>query len=186
MTQFLEKIPDSKSYYTKHTGGHEMIILTILNKANVQSFLELGIYKGDCIMKAAQFIPNCVGVDIVDHIGPNKNFKFVNATTDDFFSSNTSKFDAIFIDAEHKLDVAIRDLENSLKVLNYNGFIFMHDTDPACKELVHPGYCGTAYGINEYVYKSHPELDMVTLPVTEAGITIIKRKNENRATSYFQ
>ena len=184
MAHFLKNLPDNKAFYRKISGDHEVIILQILHKANIQNFLELGIYKGDCICKAKQFIPNCVGVDIIDHIGPNKNFTFIKSTTDEFFLSNTSKFDAIFIDADHKIESAIKDLENSLKILNYNGIIFMHDTDPVCKELVNPGYCGDSYGINKYIYENHPELDIITLPVTEAGLTIIKRKNENRSTNY--
>lgn len=173
-----------KSFYPPKTGGHESVILDILKKTYCHNYLELGIYKGDIISKAATFITNCVGVDIIDHIGPIKNFKFIKLSTDDFFISNTDKFDIIFIDADHKYESCVKDLENSLKILNYNGIIFIHDTDPISKKYTDSGYCGDSYNINNYIYNNHTELDLITLPLTEAGLTIIKRKHENRYNLY--
>lgn len=174
-----------KSFYPSTTGGHETVILDILNKVNCQKYLELGIYKGETISKAATFINKAVGVDIIDHIGINKNFEFIKSSTDDFFDSNEENFDAIFIDADHKYESCIKDFENSLKILNYNGFIFIHDTDPISKKYTDFGYCGDSYKINNYIYDKHPELDLITLPLTEAGLSIVKRKNENRYNLYI-
>lgn len=173
-----------KSFYPQKTGGHETVILDILKKVNCQKYLELGIYKGDTISKASAFINKTVGVDIIDHIGPNKQFHFVNSTTDDFFNKNKENFDVIFIDADHKYESCVKDFENSLKILNYNGFIFIHDTDPISEKYTDFGYCGDSFKINKYIYDKYPELDLITLPLTEAGLSIIKRKNENRYNLY--
>ena len=169
-----------KSFYPPNTGGHESVILDILKKVNCQKYLELGIYKGSIISVASKFVNKTVGVDIIDHIGSNKNFDFINSTTDDFFNENKENFDVIFIDADHKYESCVKDFENSLKILNYNGFIFIHDTDPISNKYTDFGYCGDSYKINKYIYENHQELDIITLPLTEAGLTIVKRKNENR------
>ena len=175
----------SKSFYPPRTGGHETVILDIIKKVNCQNYLELGIYKGDTISKASAFVENCVGVDIIDHIGEDKHFRFIKATTDDFFNENKETFDVIFIDADHKYESCVKDFENSLKILNYNGFIFIHDTDPISKKYTGFGFCGDSYKINDYIYKHHQDLDLITLPLTEAGLTIVKRKHENRHNLYI-
>jgi len=176
---------NNKSFYPPRTGGHESVILDILRKVNCQKYLELGIYKGNTIRIASTFINKTVGVDIIDHIGPNKNFHFIKSTTDDFFSKNKENFDVIFIDADHKFESCVKDFENSLKILNYNGFIFIHDTDPISEKYTNFGYCGDSFKINKYIYDKYPELDLITLPLTEAGLSIIKRKNENRHNLYI-
>jgi len=174
----------SKSFYPDTTGGHEIVILHILHKVNCKKYLELGIYKGDIISKASGFVSKCVGVDIIDHIGNNKKFDFIKSSTDDFFKKNKENFDVIFVDADHKFDSCVKDFENSLKILNYNGFIFIHDTDPISIKYTDPGYCGDSYKILNYIYDNHAELDIITLPLTEAGLTIVKRKHENRHNLY--
>jgi predicted O-methyltransferase YrrM len=105
-------------------------------------------------------------------------------TADDFFSINNENFDIIFIDADHKYESCVKDLENSLNILNYNGIIFIHDTDPVSLKYTMSGYCGDSYKINKYIYDTHPELDLITLPLTEAGLSIVKRKNQNRFNLY--
>lgn len=175
----------NKSFYTNKTGGHEHVILQMMHKMNCQNYLELGIYKGDIILNACKFVNNCVGVDIIDYISVNKSFNFINSTTDDFFKNNTQMFDIIFIDADHKFESCVKDLENSLKILNYNGVIFIHDTDPISEKYTDSRYCGDSYKINDYIYNHHHELDIITLPLTEAGLSIVKRKNENRHNLYI-
>ena len=173
------------SFYPVTTGGHESIILNILYRSNIQNYLELGVYKGDIIREASMFIPTCVGVDITRHFTYDNKFSFYQMTTDAFFLQNKQQFDAIFIDADHKIESCITDLENSLKILNYNGYIFIHDTDPISLKYTDFGYCGDSYKINDYISETHTELDMITLPITESGITIVKYKNQNRYNTYI-
>ena len=177
---------NNKSFYPNNTGGHELVILHMMHKMNCQNYLELGIYKGEVILNVCKFASNCVGVDVIDYIGENKPFNFINSTTDEFFKNNTQNFDVIFIDADHKYESCIKDLENSLKILNYNGIIFIHDTDPITEKYTASGYCGDSYKINNYIYENHKELDLITLPLTEAGLSIIKRKSENRHNLYIK
>jgi len=71
-----------------------------------------------------------------------------------------------------------------LSILNYEGTIFLHDTDPNSKDLLPSGYCGDAYRIVDYVKCNHPELDMITMPVWREGLTMIKRNADRRIKKY--
>ena len=51
-------------------------------------------------------------------------------TSDNFFKKNKKNFDVIFIDGLHHYEQCRKDIINSLKVLNKNGFIFLHDMIP--------------------------------------------------------
>lgn len=166
-------------------GSHTPIIVALCKELNPSKYLELGLYDGFNINQVKNVLPNCIfyGVDIV-----NRNFfglNFFNTTTDIFFEQNVVEdFDVIFIDADHSYKSVLRDLENSLKVLSENGVIFVHDTDPKDKILIDPLYCGDSYKINEYL-DSRTDLEYITLPISEAGLTIIKRKEEKRFKKFI-
>jgi hypothetical protein len=55
-------------------------------------------------------------------------------TSDEFFATHDMKFDLIFIDGLHISDQVDKDIVNSLKCLNDNGTIVMHDCNPAVEE----------------------------------------------------
>ena len=104
-------------------------ILNILaENFNLKSYLEIGVQEPkNCLLKI-----NCltkVGVD------PAVSHPLVYKTTsDNFFSTNTKKFDLIFIDGLHEYNQVKKDFLNALEVLNDNGFIMLHDTMPLQKE----------------------------------------------------
>ena len=52
-------------------------------------------------------------------------------TSDEFFSQNKETFDLIFIDGLHIHEQVLKDIDNSLNVLNENGVILLHDCLPA-------------------------------------------------------
>jgi len=58
---------------------------------------------------------------------PDKEFKFFNMTTDEFFEANKNFYDCIFIDADHDYECVKRDYLNSLKCVNPGGFLIFHD-----------------------------------------------------------
>ena len=57
----------------------------------------------------------------------------VRKTSDDFFQDNKQNFDIIFIDGLHHYEQVKKDINNSLKFLNKNGFILVHDCLPRTK-----------------------------------------------------
>ena len=51
-------------------------------------------------------------------------------TSDDFFKKNNEKFDLIFLDGLHTHEQTIKDIDNSLEVLNNHGVVIIHDCLP--------------------------------------------------------
>lgn len=63
-----------------------------------------------------------------------KVFVKYRMTSDEYFANHTEKYDIIFIDGLHENEQVYRDIQNSLKVLNPNGSIIMHDCLPEKEE----------------------------------------------------
>lgn len=160
--------------------NHTQIIYNIAAAAQYQSYLELGLYNGETIELVNSVVPNCVGVDI--NI-VNINCNFFHGNTNDFFKQNTQTFDMIFIDADHTYESVKIDFQNALNILNTNGVIILHDTDPVSKQYLQPGYCGDAYKIINNIEQTK-ELNIVTIPVQEAGLSIVNRKLDRRLLNY--
>ena len=84
-------------------------------------YLEIGCDNNICF-KSIPVIGK-IGVD------PNKGGN-IKDTSDNFFKNNKNRFDVIFIDGLHIYEQCRRDVINSLKVLDKNGYIFLHDMTP--------------------------------------------------------
>ena len=156
------------------------MIYNIIKSIGCESYLELGLYDGNTINKINTIVPHCVGVDIIP---VNITGTFFLGTTDDFFKINKETFDIIFIDANHSLKSAEKDFNNSLKILNKYGIIFIHDTDPISEKYTLQGYCGDSYKLIDML-NENKELNCITLPVLAAGLTIINRKSDRRSFIY--
>lgn len=163
---------------------HGNIIKEIVKNTSCNNYLELGIYDGLNISEIAPFVKRAVGVDFLDK-REYFNYEFIQSSTDDFFINNNEIYDIIFIDADHNVDSVKKDLENSLKILNKHGIIFLHDTHPKESYLLDPGYCNNCYQIINYIKEYHPELELINLPISEAGLTIVNRKNEYRHLNFL-
>jgi predicted O-methyltransferase YrrM len=64
--------------------------------------------------------------------------QIIKKTSDSFFQSNKDYFDLFFIDGDHTALQVFKDIENSLKWLNDNGCIVLHDICPLKKNLHYP------------------------------------------------
>ena len=84
-------------------------------------YLEIGCENNMCFNSIP--VVNKIGVD------PERGGN-VRKTSDNFFKNNKKEFDVIFIDGLHIYEQCRKDIINSLKVLNRNGFIFLHDMIP--------------------------------------------------------
>ena len=97
------------------------IVQDIIQKKNYKSYLEIGCFDDELFnhIKCEQK----VGVDPVSG-------GTVRKTSDQFFESNTNKFDCIFIDGLHEYHQVKKDIINSLTYLNDDGIILLHDCLP--------------------------------------------------------
>ena len=97
------------------------IVQDIIQKKNYKSYLEIGCFDDELFnhIKCEQK----VGVDPVSG-------GTVRKTSDQFFETNTNKFDCIFIDGLHEYHQVKKDIINSLTYLNDDGIILLHDCLP--------------------------------------------------------
>jgi len=85
------------------------------------SYLEIGC--ADHVLFNSVPVLSKVGVDPA-------NGNHVNLTSDEFFATNKSLFDVIFIDGLHTYEQVRKDLVNSMRFLKPGGWIALHDMLP--------------------------------------------------------
>ena len=161
---------------------HAELIDSILRRCCYKSYLELGIYDAK---NYNYIVTRNKQLDYAECVDMLKDAKiafgtFFKMTTDNYFLQNKKKFDVIFIDACHDIENVIKDFENSVKILNSNGLILLHDTSPKEKFLFDKNYCSDAYKINDYLNKHQDYYNYVTLPISNCGITIVNKKHDLR------
>ena len=101
--------------------SRQNIVQNIINFKSFKSYLEIGTFHDD-LFKHIECNKK-VGVDPISG-------GTVRKTSDQFFNDNKDKFDCIFIDGLHYYSQVKKDIENSLKILNPNGIILLHDCLP--------------------------------------------------------
>lgn len=171
--------------YAGFKYNHSDLIAEIVKQLNCQTYLELGVYDGHTLSKVSKYVNRVISVDIND-IRIEKLGEFYLKNTDDFFSIFNEMVDVIFIDADHNFESVKKDFINSLKILNEFGMIILHDTDPMEERLLESRYCSDSYKMDEWIRKNYANLDVITLPISEAGLTLVKRNNDKRVNKFLK
>jgi hypothetical protein len=139
-----------------------------------ENYLEIGCSTDACFQNIAA--KNKLGVDPFSG-GTHR------MTSDEFFAANKQTFDIIFIDGLHQYAQAKNDLLNSIRALNANGVILMHDCLPLTYRAQLPFPPGGAW--NGDVWKAFVEMRTQehfdsAVCLIDHGVGIIKkRKNQN-------
>jgi len=162
----------------KIEAGYAPLIREIVKATGCETYLELGIDTACTIHEIVPHCARCIGVDVQDRRGFH-DFEFYKMTTDEFFKTIPMHADIIFIDADHNFDEVRKDFLHAIKILNNWGIILLHDTDPISKTYLEPRFCGDAYRVRDWIKETFPHLNILTLPISVAGLTIVNR-NENR------
>lgn len=160
-------------------GAHTGFISYLVRTFGVKCYLELGTNIGYTFNEVNRYVPNSYGVekDPSKRNGP----RIFNCTTDEFFEMYTiPPPDFIFIDADHDYFQVIKDLNNSLKILNEGGTIALHDTDPIKELYLRREHCNDCYRIIDYIYALKSDLDVITFPIGYEGISLVKKRNDRR------
>tara|TARA_Y100000817_G_C16768296_1_gene504914 strand:+ start:59 stop:769 length:711 start_codon:yes stop_codon:yes gene_type:complete len=171
---FKEKDLGSLNLNFSDKPSRQHIVQTIIDKKTYKSYLEIGCRDDDLFSRI-----NCdkkVGVDPIS--GGTLRIK-----SDNFFDKNTDKFDCVFIDGLHEYHQVKKDIINSLKYINENGIILLHDclpdnvftqAIPRCKK----NWNGDVWkSIVEF--RANPEVDVYTCYADQGIGIIFKRKNRN-------
>lgn len=124
----------------KERARYELINF-LIKKYNFKDYLEIGYqqginYNNINIKNKTSVDPSPLinitrnDVDTIDGIYVERKNSLYLTTSDLFFQKFTYKYDIIFIDGLHTYDQVKRDFENSIKSLNPNGIIVLHDMNP--------------------------------------------------------
>lgn len=172
-----EKFFKRLNYKWKEYPSRTEIIQKIINYKKFKFYLEIGCDKDENFSKI--LIDNKTGVDPVSG-GTHR------MTSDNFFLENTKKFDLIYIDGLHHYKQASKDIKNSIKVLNNNGIIVLHDCLPVkIWEQIVPRIYGHWTGdVWKAIVEARTFKDVDTYTcIADHGLSIIlKRPNRNLLT----
>ena len=171
---FSEKFTKKISYNFEINKSRLDLIKYCIKKNNYQSYLEIGCDKNQIFDHI--ILKDKIGVDPVS----GGNFR---GTSDNFFLKNKRNFDCIFIDGLHCYEQVLKDIENSLRFLNHNGVIILHDTLP--DQISKQWVPRCRYSWNGDVWKAIVEVRTwincnTFTSLIDQGVSIIKKeKNEH-------
>lgn len=138
------------------------ILNKLIKKFKYQTYLEIGILDGASFERIE--CKTKIGVD------PVKKYNKLThqMTSDAFFSTNTQKFDIVFIDGLHLAEQVERDFLNSYKCLNQHGTIVLHDCNPEKEEWqlrnrISPEWTGDVWKTWVRILEFVPSLDAFTV-----------------------
>lgn len=130
------------------------IIQAIINRKKAEIYLEIGFGYGDCFLNIRA--PRKIIVDprfiilkkrvlkyYYKNISKNIFNKYYKMTSDKFFTAKqtllkTQLLDVVFLDGLHTYKQSLKDLLNSLKFLNEDGVIILHDCNPRSEAEAYP------------------------------------------------
>lgn len=159
----------------------------LIEKYRLVNYLEIGVYQGENIRKVKAPYKNGVDPGVEGYVVPEVDYPI---TSDDFFelikNNEYIKYDIIFIDGLHEYSQVKKDIENSLKHLQPDGFIVMHDCNPVSYDAQIPNRRTIAW--NGDVWKSFIEFKQNN-PIfeccvidTDFGVGVIKNNRESFMT----
>jgi len=169
---FIEKFKEKVIHDFPHDYFRWDLIDYLIKKYDYKDYLEIGCDRDQLFSRIK--LENKIGVD--PYSGGN-----VRKTSDDFFLENNKTFDLVFIDGLHTYAQVKKDILNSVKFLNTNGIILVHDClpDTMSKQAV-PRYKmqwnGDVWKAIVDLRQDH-NLDIYTCEIDQ-GIGVIK-KNKN-------
>lgn len=169
---FLNELdPRAKSW-------HPQFILSIVELIKPESYLEVGIYRGETLRKVAKRCNRVVGIDIdaaaLQSVRGISNAELFLGTAQQWARSNTERFDLVFIDANHHEDAVVADFTSVEAATALDGFILMHDTWPKNQEFASEKYCGSAYRAVDRLRGLYPGWNFVTISA-HPGLTMAQR-----------
>jgi SAM-dependent methyltransferase len=154
------------------------VINRFIEENEYKDYLEIGLQSGLC--RDNIIAPNKTTVD-PDERSNNPTHLM---TSDEFFEQNEETFDVVFIDGLHHGDQVLKDIENSLEVLNEGGMIFCHDMLPNSEEVQRvprpmPEYIwtGDVWKAWARLMGTRGDLEMF-IAATDWGVGVIKRGSQ--------
>ena len=172
---FGEKFYKKITYDFDSNLTRSLIVNNIIERKKYETYLEIGCDKN--ILFNSVKIKKKIGIDPVS--GGN-----IRMSSDNFFKNNQDKFDLIFIDGLHQYEQVKRDVYNSLKFLNDNGVILLHDCMPSSFMRQAPKRSSNIWNgdvwKNIVEFRTLDQIDTYTIYADHGIGLILKRKNRNK------
>lgn len=151
------------------------IINYLISLYGYNSYLEIGVRDNRNF--------NRISAKNKDGVDPRGKCKY-KMQSDKFFRKipATQMYDIVFIDGLHTKEQVLKDITNSLKHLNQNGTIVMHDCNPIAKEHATPKkktnrWNGTVWEAFAELRMTRTDLFMCTVK-KDTGCGIIRRGSQ--------
>ncbi len=158
--------------YSSDDNFHKVILENIAKRMRPSCFIELGLGESPSILGVSQFCGFAFGVDVGGaRCSMPDNAVIYQMTTDQFFETIAASLPApelVFIDADHRKEQVLKDLNGIRAIAAENCVVVLHDTFPECEMYTQTGFCADSYRVPESLPCEH-----VTLPVPP-GITICR------------
>ena len=172
---FGEKFYKKINYNFDNSLNRSLIINNIIDRKKYETYLEIGCDQN--ILFNSVKIKKKIGIDPLS--GGNTRM-----TSDEFFKNNQETFDLIFIDGLHQYEQVKRDVYNSLKFLNKNGVILLHDCMPTSFIRQTPKRSSNIWNgdvwKNIVEFRTLDQIDTYTIYADHGIGLILKRKNRNK------
>ena len=163
-------------YDTKPYNRISLISLAInqaILKKKIENckYLEIGCFDNKAFDTVPLPIDQKIGVDPLRG-GTHR------MTSDEFFKDNNLFFDVIFIDGLHTYEQCSKDVINSMKFLNKDGIIILHDMLPRSKTEETQEYSGDVWKVAVDLSKSK-NIEFIIANVDQ-GVGLLKKTGETR------
>lgn len=168
--------------------NHLQIINHLIETYDFKSYLEIGVYDGENYNGVRCDEKECCDPCVCDvKVNCDVTYK---TTSDEMFEDmpEDKKYDIIFIDGMHDESFVDKDIMNSLKHLNKDGLICLHDTFPPSKESTEKfdtysddrgTWCGDVF--KSILKLNQTDLNYFTVNNGDYGLSIIEYSDNPNA-----
>ena len=164
---------------------HLNVIDQLLSVLKPEVSVEVGVAEGQGTQVISRHSSRVFAIDMdleaKINISKLKNVTFIHrdswSALEAFSETLANKVDFLFIDGDHRAEIAYGDFSRAQALLSARGIIALHDTYPGDSSFVSEEneWCGSAYLVPEMIRKNFPEFDCVTLPI-HPGLTLVQRR----------
>ena len=192
------------------------IIQRLINATKAKNYLEIGVNNGKCFLRIKARHKIAVDPAFKIPVGRklkyffknpwNVNNNYFEKTSDDFFQHErqtlaSTKPEIVFVDGLHTYEQSLRDVLNSLAVLQDGGIVLMHDCNPITATAAFPASSidDAKRRLNDYkgvwngdVWKAivhmrslHPDLEVFVLDC-DHGVGVVRRNTSTDRLTFSE
>lgn len=156
---------------------HAPIIAAVAASYARPTYVEIGVFRGDCLAEVVPYCGQAHGVDVsFDRLTHDTRLaRLWRMTSDEFFASYDGPApDIVFVDGDHAYEQARRDAHNALEILADHGVLFLHDSWPVLRAATERTVCGGVHRVVEEL-QADERLEVATIR-RWPGLSIVTRR----------